>query len=147
MFLPFSLASRSLSDDPCVKKVKHFGSHMRSADVSEKRCIKAAIASCLCTMVDVKNVSTRAVAPFLRAFVDADEHWTGAPERLAGVNTKAGAMGAPHKECRNRHGFMLSGRITPSVSFLVFSHAPFHHLVLLSTEVYGLTDEQQESAP
>jgi hypothetical protein len=36
--------------------------------------------------------------------------------------------------------------ITPSVSFLVFSHAPFHHLVLLSTEVYGLTDEQQESA-
>jgi hypothetical protein len=123
---------------------------MRSADVSEKRCIKAAIiASCLCTMVDVKNVSTRAVAPFLRAFVDADEHWTGVPERLAGVNTKAGAMEAPHKECRNRHGFMLSGRITPSVTvsfLLVFSHAPFYHLVLLSTKVYGLTDEQQESA-
>lgn len=32
------------------------------------------------------------------------------------------------------------------MSFLVFSHAPFHHLVLLSTKVYGLTDEQQESA-
>ena len=74
---------------------------MRSADVSEKIChssdINAAIA-CLCTMVDVENVSTRAVAPFLWAFVDADEHWTGIPKRLAGANTKAGSMEAPHKE-------------------------------------------------
>jgi hypothetical protein len=102
MFLPFSVASRPLSNDPCVKEVKHFGSHMRSADVSEKIChssgIKAAIAFCLCMMVDVKNVSSEAVAPFLWALVDADEHWTGIPERLAGANTKAGSMEAPHKE-------------------------------------------------